>query len=80
MNTNKIKAVILDVDGVIVGEKIGYNSPDPHPGVVAKMQQLRDRGIKIVLCTAKPHFAIRGIIKSANLDNPHITDGGGGVN
>jgi len=74
---DNIKAIVLDIDGVIVGEKIGFNSPDPHNDVIAKMRQLRDSGIKIILCTAKPHFAIRSIIQSANLDNPHITDGGG---
>jgi len=33
--------------------------------------------VGISLCTAKPHFAIRKIINDANLNNIHITDGGG---
>lgn len=72
-----IQAIVLDIDGVIVGEKIGYNSPDPHPTVVAKLKAIQNSGIPISLCTAKPHFAINKIIKEADLDNFHITDGGG---
>ncbi|MCL2229140.1 MAG: HAD hydrolase family protein [Firmicutes bacterium] len=73
----RIRAIVLDIDGVIVGEKNGFNSPDPHPEVIAKMREVTQRGIKIILCTAKPHFAIQGIINDVGLSNPHITDGGG---
>jgi Cof subfamily protein (haloacid dehalogenase superfamily) len=72
-----IKAIILDVDGVIVGEKIGFNSPHPHPDVIKALKQIQDKDIPISLCTAKPHFAIAKEIKDADLDNVHITDGGG---
>lgn len=72
-----IKAVILDVDGVIIGEKIGFNSPHPHKDVTLALKKIRNRGIPICLCTAKPHFAISKEIKNADLDNVHITDGGG---
>lgn len=71
-----IKAVILDVDGVIIGEKIGYNSPHPHPDVLIALKNVRASGIPIILCTAKPHYAISDIIEGAKLDNPHITDAG----
>lgn len=71
-----IKGIILDIDGVIVGEKIGYNSPYPHPDVISAMKEIRSNGICISLCTAKPYFAIEKIIQDANLDNLHITDGG----
>ena len=73
----EIKGIILDVDGVIVGEKIGFNSPNPHIEVINKLKELRDKGIPISLCTAKPHFSIGSIINDAGLDNYHITDGGG---
>jgi HAD superfamily hydrolase (TIGR01484 family) len=72
-----INGIILDIDGVIVGEKIGFNSPSPHPEVISALKKIRSRGIFISLCTAKPHFAIREIIDGAGLDNLHITDGGG---
>ncbi len=73
---NNIKGIILDVDGVIVGEKIGFNSPWPHIDVINKLKEIRNKGISISLCTAKPHFSISKIIKDAGLDNYHIADGG----
>lgn len=72
-----IKGVILDVDGVIVGEKIGFNSPWPHPEVIQTLKRIESQGTFISLCTAKPHFAIDKIIQDAGLNNLHITDGGG---
>ncbi len=71
-----IKGIILDIDGVIIGDKVGFNSPDPHPQVIKKLQEVKDKGIFVSLVTAKPHFAIRKIIDDAKLDNLHITDGG----
>ena len=73
----EIKGIILDIDGVIVGEKIGFNSPSPHPDIISALKQIKSKGIPISLCTAKPHFAIKDIIENAKLDNLHITDGGG---
>ncbi len=75
MNKN-IKGIILDVDGVIVGEKIGFNSPNPHINVINKLKEIRNNSIPISLCTAKPHFSIGNIIKEAGLNNYHIADGG----
>lgn len=71
-----IKALILDIDGVLVGEKIGFNSPDPHPLVSQALKIVTGKGISISLCTAKPHYAIKKLIDSAELHSPHITDGG----
>lgn len=72
----EIKGIILDVDGVIVGEKIGFNSPNPHIDVINKLKEIMNSGIPISLCTAKPHFSIGKIIKDAKLNSYHITDGG----
>lgn len=71
-----IRGIILDVDGVIIGEKIGFNSPNPHIDVINKLREIRNKGISISLCTAKPHFSIGKIIKDAELNNYHIADGG----
>ena len=71
-----IKGIILDIDGVIVGEKIGFNSPWPHPDVTKALKKIRAQNIPICLITAKPHFAIKKIIADAKLNNPHVTDGG----
>lgn len=72
-----IKVIILDVDGVIVGEKIGFNSPNPHSEVIKRLKSIRQKGISISLCTAKPHYSIQKIIEEAGLMNLHITNGGG---
>ena len=71
------KAIILDIDGVIIGSQKGINSPHPHPEIMAKLKEVRAAGIPISLCTAKPAFAMEYEITNANLDNPHIADGGG---
>ena len=77
MINKNIQAIILDVDGVIVGEKIGFNSPHPHPDVIIALKEIQNKGIPVSLCTAKPHFAISKEIIDADLDNAHIADGGG---
>jgi hydroxymethylpyrimidine pyrophosphatase-like HAD family hydrolase len=71
-----IKAIILDVDGVIVGEKKGYNSPYPAKEVIKRLASIKSKGIAVSLCTAKPHWAISKIITDAGLSNLHITEGG----
>lgn len=71
-----IKAIITDIDGVLVGDKIGVNSPYPNDLVVKRLKQIHETGIPIILCSGKPHYAIGKIISDCNLDNPHITDGG----
>lgn len=71
-----IKAVILDVDGVIVGDKKGFNFPNPHTEVINALKKYHAQGIAIVLCSAKYHFSIEPIIRQAQLHNPHISDNG----
>src|SRR3989344_6769272 len=71
-----IKAIILDVDGVIVGNKSGFNWPDPNIQVIEALKKLRSEGKIISLCTAKGTFAIKGIVEAAHLDNLHVGDGG----
>ena len=72
-----IKAILLDVDGVIVGEKIRFNSPYPNSNVIKRLKSICQKGIPISLCTAKPHYSVQKIIDDAKLDNLHITNGGG---
>ena len=71
-----IKAIILDVDGVFIGEKVGFNSPYPHSDVIHALKQIRGKDIPIILCTAKPLKSVLKIIIDANLHNLHITDAG----
>lgn len=76
-NQCMIRALILDIDGVLVGEKIGYNTPYPHADVIHRLKTISSAGIPVILCTAKPHYSITSIVESANLTNPHITFAGG---
>lgn len=72
-----IKGIILDVDGVIIGDKRGVNTPHPHKAVMAKLAKVgKWGGIPIVLCTARPAFGLNYIVQNAHLSNPHIADGG----
>ncbi|NTU46202.1 HAD family phosphatase [Candidatus Roizmanbacteria bacterium] len=71
-----IKGIILDVDGVIIGNKQGYNWPLPNTRVLETLKSLRQNGVVISLCTGKGTFAIHEIVKLAHLDNVHIGDGG----
>lgn len=71
-----IKAIIADVDGVMVGKEVGVNFPLPSRSVVDALRYVSQSGIPIVLCTAKFRVAIDQIILDAGLNNPHITDSG----
>lgn len=71
-----IKAVILDIDGVIVGSKKGINFPHPSKNVCKALRKVRDSGIPVVFLTAKTSFAASENIKYVGIDNPHISDAG----
>lgn len=71
-----VKLIIMDVDGVIVGHKIGVNFPYPSEKVISALKKVRQKGIPVVLCSGKYHYAIEPIIQKAQLNNPHITDSG----
>lgn len=71
-----IRGLVLDIDGVLVGEKIGFNSPWPHPDVIRRLKGIRATGIPIILSTGKPHFSIEKIITDCRLDTPHVVNNG----
>src|SRR5260221_3580759 len=71
-----IKAIVTDVDGVIVGDKHGVNFPLPNSVISEKLKALHKHGMPIILCTAKFNYSIKDIIQQADLRNPHITDAG----
>ncbi|MBP9690578.1 HAD-IIB family hydrolase [Candidatus Woesebacteria bacterium] len=71
-----INGIILDIDGVISGDKKGYNWPDPHPDVVHAIKSINARGITVSLCTGRGTFGIHHFVKLLELKNPHIGDGG----
>jgi len=66
---NKIKAIILDVDGVIVGDKEDFNAPYPPQVVINKLKQIRENGIYVILCSAKPYYSVKKIVDDAHLNN-----------
>ena len=71
-----IKAIILDVDGVLKGSKEGVNYPIPHQSVINALKDIHKKGIPVILCTGNYYYSIIDIITLANLRNPHITDRG----
>lgn len=71
-----VQAIVTDVDGVIVGKTRGVNFPLPSELVIRKLKELHNKGIPVVLNTAKFNKAVLEIIRAADLRNPHITDGG----
>lgn len=73
---SNIKAIILDVDGVIIGTKRGFNFPKVHPKIINRLKQLKNSGITISLCTGRHHHSVIPIIEDAGLNNLHITDNG----
>jgi len=73
---SQIKAIITDVDGVMVGKQEGVNFPLPHTDDLLALERLSANGVPVILCTAKFGHAIEDIALRAKLNNPHITDGG----
>lgn len=71
-----IKLIVLDVDGVIVGHKVGVNFPYPNPKVISALKEIRQKEIPVVLCSGKYYHAIEPIILQAELRNPHIVNSG----
>ncbi|MCC7303954.1 HAD family phosphatase [bacterium] len=71
-----IRAIILDIDGVILGHLEGRNFPLPSENVQLHLQSL-SKQIPISLCTVKAYFAVEPIIQACGLENSyHITDAG----
>lgn len=71
-----IQAIVLDVDGVIVGTKQGENYPMPSTKISKILKKIHDDGVPVAFCSAKSSFAITETIKHVDLDNIHIADGG----
>lgn len=74
--TRMKKVFILDVDGVLIGTTPGINYPEPHPEIIDLLRKIKSNGHHVCLCTGRALFGIHSIIEAANLNDPHITDGG----
>lgn len=77
MNLAKVKALVLDVDGVINGSLKCVNTPFPSNLVVGALQDFRKSGGNVVLCTSKGIYPIVEIVKKFELGGVHIADAGG---
>ncbi|MDO8583339.1 MAG: HAD family hydrolase [bacterium] len=71
-----IKAVVLDIDGVIVGTKKGVNFPHPSKKISEILRKINESGTPVVFITAKTSFAASGNIKHVGIDSLHVSDGG----
>lgn len=71
-----IKGIILDVDGVIIGGKPGFNFPLPHKNILDALRLVSKKGVSISFCTAKPGFVISNLVKQIGLAGVHISNGG----
>lgn len=71
-----IKAVVLDIDGVIIGNLPGVNFPYPSKKVTETLKKIHDNGTPVSFLTGKTTFAAWENISKIGIDNPHIADGG----
>lgn len=71
-----IKAIVLDIDGVIIGNLPGVNFPFPSKKVSEALRKIHGSGIPISFLTGKTTFAAWKNISKLGMDNPHIADGG----
>lgn len=75
-NSNPIKAVILDIDGVVVGGIDGVNFPHPSVKIKEALLKIRKSGLYVSFLTGKGTFAAIKNTREVGLDNAHIADGG----
>ena len=73
---SSIEAVVLDIDGVIVGKEPGKNFPMPSEPVAERLREVGRSGVSVSLCSAKPFFAVANIANEVGLDSLHIGNGG----
>ncbi len=71
-----IKAIVLDIDGVIIGNLPGINFPQPSKKVSKALKKIHESGIRVSFLTGKTTFAAKENIANIGIDNPHIADGG----
>ena len=70
-----IKAIVTDVDGVLVGRKENGFFPYPSPTIIQAISQI-GKTLPVILCSGKPSFGLMPLIKSMELHNIHIAANG----
>ena len=70
-----IKAIVLDVDGVVVGAK---SDQYPHPSrrLTDVLRQIQQNGVHISLLSGKTSFIIGETIRTIGLNGLHVSDSG----
>ncbi len=71
-----VRAVVLDIDGVIIGNLPGVNFPYPSEKVSSVLNEVHNNGIPVCFLTGKTTFAAWKNLSKIGIDNPHIADGG----
>lgn len=74
--SNSIKAVVLDIDGVVVGGIEGINFPHPSAKIKKALLKVRDGGVSVSFLSGKGTFAAAKNARAVGLNNAHISDGG----
>lgn len=70
-----IKAVILDVDGVIVGTKKDINFPHPSAHITDLLRMINET-TPVSLLTGKASFMVQKAMVQLGIDTFHVSDGG----
>ncbi|HWG86043.1 MAG TPA: HAD family hydrolase [Deinococcales bacterium] len=71
-----IGLILIDVDGTYVGRGAVV-----HPDIPLALQEARDRGVKLALCTGRPAYSLAGDYARAVAPNGlHIFQNGAAVN
>jgi hydroxymethylpyrimidine pyrophosphatase-like HAD family hydrolase len=72
-----IKAVVLDVDGILVGLQGGRNFPNPSAPVLNAIKSINKK-TPVILCTGRPFYTpvMKAVIDGAVLNNFHVGDCG----
>ncbi len=70
-----IKAVVLDVDGVVVGAK-SDQYPHPSKKLTEVLRAVQKKGVHISLLSGKTSFIIGETIRKVGLEGLHVSDSG----
>lgn len=71
-----IRAVVLDVDGVVVGSEKGNNFPHPGLEVSAALKKIHASGIHVAFLTGKSSHTLTKMVKQLGIDGLHVGDSG----
>lgn len=70
-----IQAIVLDVDGILVASRPGFNHPMPNEYVLKRIEKLKTR-YAVSLCTSRSYSFLEPIIDRLQLTSPQISYNG----